>query len=129
VIVCDTHVLLFDAFAPRRLSKPARRALDRGEADGELACADISLWEMACLFASGRMRIDGDQQEAIRYVVAARAIRVLPITPDIAVRTTGLLSDSDPADRLIAATALVHRATLVSADEALQALPGLQVVW
>ncbi|HNJ06979.1 MAG TPA: hypothetical protein PLY77_03410 [Plasticicumulans sp.] len=39
MIVCDTHVLLFDALQPERLSAAARQALDAGEAGRELMLA------------------------------------------------------------------------------------------
>jgi len=38
-------------------------------------------------------------------------------------------AQGDPADRIIAATALAHRARLVSADARLRAMKGLQVIW
>ncbi len=52
---------------------------------------------------------------------------LLPITPDIAVASGRLPEEmhGDPADRLIAATALVHRATLITADRQLLACASL----
>jgi len=44
-ILLDTCVLIFDALTPERLSTAARDALEDGESDGTLACADISLWD------------------------------------------------------------------------------------
>ena len=35
----------------------------------------------------------------------------------------------DPADRIIAATALYHHGRLVTCDERLQAVDGLVIVW
>jgi PIN domain nuclease of toxin-antitoxin system len=50
-----------------------------------------------------------------------RSFRLLPITPEIALRAYEWPEDfhGDPADRLIAATASVHRLTLVTSDEKL----------
>ncbi len=48
--ICDTHVILFWADRPDRLSVSAQQYLDEGIAAGELACAAISLWEIAVLF-------------------------------------------------------------------------------
>ena len=58
MIICDTHVLVFDALAPARLSAKARRRLKDAESAGQLACADISLWEIAMLIAKRRLEID-----------------------------------------------------------------------
>jgi PIN domain nuclease of toxin-antitoxin system len=47
--ICDTHILLFWAHEPARLSPRAAEALEQGRAQGQLAIADISLWELALL--------------------------------------------------------------------------------
>jgi PIN domain nuclease of toxin-antitoxin system len=130
--ICDTHVLLFWADQPKRLSKAARTAVERGIDDGALACADISLWEIAMLYARGRINNQAGvtATDYIRDILAAMTMTVLPITPEIAELAQGsLFTHGDPADRLIAATALMHRVPLVSADEHLRAVPGLRCIW
>jgi PIN domain nuclease of toxin-antitoxin system len=129
VILLDTHVLIYDALAPERLSTAARAALDDGEADGSLACCDISLWEVAMLAAKGRVAFGTDTATFLRNALAARGIRVLAITPEVAALSqSGTVPAGDPADRLIAATAVHHGATLVTRDEALHALAGLSTL-
>ena len=58
-------------------------------------------------------------------------VELLPLTPDIAVRSTGLGrgAPADPADRLIVATALVHGAPLVTRDERIHGFGGVTTVW
>jgi PIN domain nuclease of toxin-antitoxin system len=128
VVVLDTHVLIYDALQPSRLSTRAGRAV-RG-AYGPLAASDITLWEIAMLIAKGRLDPGTDAAQFIRDVVDARAVRVLPITAEIAVlaQSEGF-SHGDPADRIIAATAMAHRASLVSADRQLAKRRGLDVIW
>ena len=53
--ICDTHILLFWAHEPERLSSPARQAVELGRNKGELAIADITLWELALLYERGRL--------------------------------------------------------------------------
>jgi PIN domain nuclease of toxin-antitoxin system len=55
VIVLDTHALVCDAIDPARLSAPARKSIDLAAATRELACCDISLWEIAMLVARDRL--------------------------------------------------------------------------
>jgi PIN domain nuclease of toxin-antitoxin system len=128
VVVIDTHVLLHDALDPARLSAKARRALQ--EHAGELAASDISLWEMAMLIGKGRVQPGADAGLFIERVLEARRIAVLPITPRIAVLSQSDLFDhKDPADRIIAATAMDHRAPLVTGDVELRRVKGLRTVW
>jgi len=55
----------------------------------------------------------------------------LPLTPEIALVAGGAGREirGDPADRMIAATALAHRARLVTKDERLRVLQTLDTVW
>ena len=57
VILLDTHALVFDALAPDTLSRRARQTIDEGDAAGNLACSDISLWEIAMLISKERIKI------------------------------------------------------------------------
>ena len=57
--------------------------------------------------------------------------RLEPLTDDIAERA-GQFGDAfpgDPADRLIAATALVRNAPLVTHDDRLREFQSLQIIW
>lgn len=130
MILCDTHVIVWDAFAPQRLSAAARRAIARGDADDDLFCADISLWELGLLAQRGRFPAGVSLAQTVDDLIARRAFRVLAITPQIAARAMQLGTlEGDPADVLIAATAMVHDAALVTADERLLALSGLHTIW
>ena len=128
VVVLDSHVVVQDALEPARLSAKARRAL-AGE-NGPLAVCDITLWEIAMLIAKGRVEPAADAGQFIDDLVHARSLRVLPITPQIAVLAQSEeFRHGDPADRLIAATAIAHGARLVTADGALRRVKGLRVIW
>jgi PIN domain nuclease of toxin-antitoxin system len=82
------------------------------------------------LIARGRIDPGIDAAQFIEDVVAARLIQVLPITPKIAVLAQGeAFSHGDPADRLIAATAIAHNAQLITSDLRLKRVRGLRVLW
>ena len=76
----------------------------------------IVLWELAKLAQLGRVEIDLDDPELDRFLAN---VHVWPLTLEV-VRTLRRLDfRSDPADEIIAATSLVHRAPLVTRDRKL----------
>lgn len=131
MILLDTNALIFDASEPTRLSAPARRAIERGDAANEIACADISLWEIALLVRSGRVKTPAGTQAYIETLLKSRGIAAMPISPEIAGLYESVLpaAHGDPADRLIAATAVAHNAILVTSDRALRKALGKRALW
>jgi len=131
VLILDTCALVFDSLAPVRLSKKATAAITQADDTGTLACCDISLWEIAMLISKGRLDPGTNAQEFIQLILAARKIEIIPITPIIAAKS--VLSEfcphGDPADRIIAASTVIHKAKLVTSDRKLATVAGLQIVW
>ena len=125
-ILLDTNILLFDALQPERLSRAAIKVLATAE---QLACADVSLWEIAMLIGKKRLMIDRPAEEWMDDILVARSIKVLPITPAIATQSQRWPQHKDPADLVIAATAWVHQIPLLSSDTVLAQLPDIKVVW
>ena len=131
MIVLDTHVIIWDALKPEALSNQAREAIaDANERDGIIFC-DISLWEIAMLVAKGRLQIDMDYPSLIELILQANHYVLQPISPAIAHLATQLPANvnQDPADRLIAATALVEQAVLVTADRNLRGTEIIPTLW
>ncbi len=118
MVVLDTNALIFDALNPARLSRKARGLIQRAHTRNDLCCSDISLWEIAMLVAKGRLDPGTGALEFMNLALTARSIAMLPITPEIAELSTRLPEavSADPADRLIAATAIHHGAMLISTD-------------
>jgi PIN domain nuclease of toxin-antitoxin system len=131
MLLLDTCALIYDALSPERLSRRAETAIEKGHEQGELACSDISLWEISMLIAKGRLDPGTDSLGFIRLLLAARRLQVLPITPEIAVTSCdrALFIHADPADRIIAATSLVHKARLITCDGHLAKVKGIAVLW
>ena len=130
MILIDTHVVVWLAFEQAQLSKRARRAIDDARQNGEgLAISDITLLELAVLVSKGRIRLNISLESFLREV-EARFI-VLPISGPACVRA-GALPESypkDPADRIIAGTALVEGLSLLTADREIRRSRALRTIW
>lgn len=130
MILVDTHVVVWLAFDQSQLSRKARAAIDEARNSGEgLAISDISLLELATLATKGRVRL-GISLESFLQEVESRFI-VLSISGRACARAVGLPSTypRDPADRIIAATALVDGLSLITADREIIRSKVLRTIW
>jgi PIN domain nuclease of toxin-antitoxin system len=131
VILLDTHVALWAAIEPKRLSRAAESALKRARRSDGLAVASISLWELASLFARRRIETYGTVETSVRQVLETVGAVVKPITQEIAVLATQFPESypRDPADRLIGATARAEGLTLITQDKRIRSSPLLRTIW
>jgi PIN domain nuclease of toxin-antitoxin system len=119
VILLDTHAALWFAMDNGLLGKRSQRTIDRALEDDQLAVSVISFWEITLLIAKRRVRSIDSAAETRDFILRA-GIGELPLIGEIAILAGELDSlHGDPADRFIAATAIRHDATLVTADEKL----------
>lgn len=83
------------------------------------------------LVRNGRLQIDGSAANLIKLFLQARNVSVIAVTPDIAQLSAefGAELNPDPADRIIAATAIVHRAKVVTADRNLLSATVVDTLW
>lgn len=131
MILLDTCAAIWDALDPNRLSTKARKAIDRADQHNALVISDISLWEVAMLVKKGRVEIDTSAAHFLNLFLQSRNISVLQISPEIAELSTHFGADvsNDPADRLIAATSIIHNAQLVTADKKLLDSEMVDTLW
>jgi PIN domain nuclease of toxin-antitoxin system len=130
VILVDTHVVVWLAFGQNQLTKKARAAIDDARQNGDgLAISDITLLELAALVRKGGVRLD-ISLESFLQEIEARFI-VLPISGRACARIMGLPStfSRDPADRIIAATALVEGLALITADREIIRSKVVHTIW
>jgi PIN domain nuclease of toxin-antitoxin system len=130
MILLDTHVVVWLALEPAKISKKARSAIEetRQRAEG-LAVSDITLLEIATIENKGRIKLNA-ALEAFLTEVETRFI-VLPMTGRICANALALPAayPKDPADRVIGATALVEGIPLITADDGIRRSKALKTIW
>ena len=118
MIHTDTHILIRLLAGDATLGRRTVDLLSAALARSDLAASAIVFTEVARLHLRGRVDLGMSPERWLRERVRD-GLRVVPVTPEIAVRasmleTTGF--HGDPMDRLITATALEGDHTLVTAD-------------
>lgn len=121
-LLLDTHLLLWAAGQPERLSRAALKLLD--DPHNELLFSAASLWEIALKSTLGRddFRVE---PRLLRRGLLDNGYAELPVTSQHAVSIDGLPPlHKDPFDRLLLAQALTEGVTLVTSDAQLARYPG-----
>jgi PIN domain nuclease of toxin-antitoxin system len=92
------------------------------EPKNELWLSPVSLWETSLLIEDRELAIGRDGRAWIEQALASFPLRDAPFTREVVLvsREVGL-PHQDPADRFIAASAIVHGLTLVTRDRHLLA--------
>lgn len=131
MIVLDTCALIWDAIEQSQLSTKALAAIEKADSHNALIVADISLWEVAMLISKGRVEVDTGATDFINLFLQSRNVSVVAISPEIAELSTSFTDEinKDPADRIIAATSIVHNAQLVTADSNLRNSELIDTIW
>ncbi|MBA3915548.1 MAG: type II toxin-antitoxin system VapC family toxin [Acidobacteriales bacterium] len=121
-LLLDTHLLLWAAAEPSRLSSGARDRVNNPE--NELLFSAASLWEVAIKRGLKRADFTVDVR-VLRRRLLDNGYRELPILSDHVVAIESLPTiHKDPFDRLMVAQALVEGVTLITSDARIAQYPG-----
>ena len=121
-LLLDTHLLLWAAGQPERLSARAKRQLN--DPENELLFSAASFWEIAIKATLGRddFRVE---PRVLRRALLDNGYVELPVTSEHAVSVDALPPlHKDPFDRILLAQALVEGITLLTADAQLARYRG-----
>jgi len=129
VILLDTHVLIWLASEPSKLSKKASDAIRLATQEGGIGISAITLWELAWLATHGRLALTGTVDAFVERIASRTSIQ--PITTKVAVLANQwpVAYSRDPCDRLIGAAALALGCPLVTKDRNIRASKQLKTIW
>lgn len=129
-VIIDTHIVLWDNLAPSKLTAKARKAIDKADANFQIIVCEITLWEIAILMKKNRLVIDMPCLEFLDKIMHANNYVLQGINPSIAYLASEIeLGSKDPADRLIAATAVTLGFPLVTADQYMHQSSVFKTIW
>jgi len=121
-LLLDTHVLLWAAGEPDRLSTTTKALIE--DPEHQLVFSAASLWEIAIKRGLGRPDFIADPR-LLRRGMLDNGYTELPITSEhaLAVDTLPHLH-RDPFDRILVAQATAEGMVLVTADPVVMSYPG-----
>ena len=121
-LLLDTHLLLWSAGQPERLSKEARALIESPQ--NELFFSSASLWEVVIKRGLGRDDFKVDAR-LLRRGLLDNGYSELPIGSEHVVAVDNLPPiHKDPFDRVLVAQAQVEGITLLTADPTVAEYPG-----
>ena len=131
MIVLDTHALVWWFDGDARLSKAARQAIEHELLMGGIAISAFSCWEIALLVTRKRLMLSLELSIWLAAVEAVNHLRFIPVDNRIAIASVQLPGDlhKDPADRIVAATAMQLSVPIVTADRNLRRYPYIATIW
>jgi PIN domain nuclease of toxin-antitoxin system len=131
MIVLDTHTWIWFVSNPELLSKKAEKAADTAMNAKEIFISSISVWEIALLVEKGRLKLTMDVTDWVSQSERLPFFRFIPVDNAIAIKAVNLPQPlhSDPADRIIIATATTIGAPLVTKDEKILKYPHVESIW
>ena len=129
MILLDTHVVLWMSSNSSRLSTPAREAILQARESTGVAVATFTLFELAWIAEKRRIPLSESIEKFVSETVSRLILR--PMTAEIAARAVRMPATypKDPADRIIAATALVESMPLVTADQRIRESGVVKTIW
>ena len=129
MILLDTHIWIWWVSQDARLTAEQQSLLEQHQASG-FGVSAISCWEVAKLVELGRLQLALPVLQWLERALAYPGVRLLNLTPRIAVESTELPGEfhHDPADQILVATARVLNVPMLTADRKILDYPHVQTL-
>lgn len=121
-LLLDTHVWIWlETNKTKEITSKFVDYFVECQKKSRILLSPISFWEIGMLVQKERLRLNIDCLEWVQQAINVENLRVVPITPQIAIESSRLPGSihGDPADRLLLATTLNQKAVFATADEKL----------
>ncbi len=118
-LLLDTHVWIWLTGGNPILTPTARKVLEKAKEREHLLISPISIWEISMLVDRKRISLDMDLSDWLKQWVETPGILTAEFTFEVAILSNRLpgITHTDPADRILIASAYEEGAVLVTADE------------
>ncbi|HVK17631.1 MAG TPA: type II toxin-antitoxin system VapC family toxin [Fimbriiglobus sp.] len=128
MILLDTHIWFWWVRADPNLTASQLQHIQGSQA--AIGVSVYSVWELAMLEQSGRVNVFRPIEDWVRDALAYPGVRLLDLTPEIAIASTRLPTPfhKDPADRILVATARALAIPILTADAKILAYPHVQTL-
>jgi PIN domain nuclease of toxin-antitoxin system len=115
-LLLDTHVIIWSAADPEKIPEEVARELEND--NNELWFSPISIWEILLLAEKKRINLKPDPEKGVRNLIKQLPFKEAAINQEVTIISRRIeLPHNDPADRFLAATAIVYNLVLVTADK------------
>ena len=112
----DTHILLWSLLDPSNLNDNVASELE--DAANELWLSPITTWEIIILAEKGRIHLKSSPEDWLNGVFSMVPFQEATPNHSVAIKSRTIsLPHQDPADRFIAASAIVYNLTLITSDQ------------
>lgn len=127
-LLLDTCAVLFLSADAPEIKDSTRSWVEQSDS---IFLASVTAAELACLQDRGRIELPDHWKPWFREAVSSNGWRVLPADWEVMEEAYSLPGTfhPDPADRMITATARVHRLTILTTDRKLFKYPHVNAVW
>lgn len=129
--ILDTHTWIWWNMHPAKLSGKVRSLVTDSNLYECLFLSAISPWEFSKLLEKKRIGISCDPEEWINQALDMPKLRLVPLSPVIAYRSTVLPQpfNGDPADQIIVATAREENAAILTKDKKIRQYKHVRTLW
>lgn len=115
-LLLDTHIFIWWASEPEKLSQTALTALE--DATNELILSVVSAWEIQIKIQLGKLKLNKSLAELLKSQREHNELQILPLELGHVLTLDMLpLHHNDPFDRLLIAQSISERLTIVTADD------------